>query len=138
MFFDWFRHNHLKANNLVIKMPLKKTVLPCISMACLILQSWGIAYGETPIDLNNYKLDCQVKVEGWNGNLRLSWPINDTETGVLTLDMTGQRPLIQDLAIRKNGGPERENNAQSILSGVDPVWFLTVGERRANDEKAPD
>jgi hypothetical protein len=102
-------------------------------MLVFILQSWGNGYAETPIDLTDYKTDCQVQVEGWNGNLRLTWPITDAETGVLTLDMTGQRPLIQDLAIRKNGG-----DAQSIISDVDPVWFLTVGERRASDEKAPD
>src|SRR3954471_13584912 len=118
-------------------MPFKKTLFACISMLVFLLHSRGNAYAETPIDLNGYKIDCQVQVEGWNGNLRLAWPITDAETGVLTLDMTGHRPLLQDLAIRKNGGLERENIAQSILSNVDPVWFLTVGERRASDEKTP-
>ena len=66
---------------------LRKTL--CISICVLVffLHSWGNSYAETPIDLNGYKVDCQVQVEGWNGNLRLSWPISDAETGVVTLDM---------------------------------------------------
>src|SRR5262249_37228742 len=94
----------------------KKFLFACICMLALFLRSWGIVHAETPIDLSAYQLDCQVKVEGWNGNLRLAWPISDTETGVVTLDMTGQRPLIQELADRKNGG-----EARTIVTGVDPV-----------------
>jgi hypothetical protein len=102
-------------------------------MLAFFLQLRGNAQAGIPIDLNGYQVDCQVKVEGWNGNLRLAWPITDAETGVVTLDMTDQRPLIQEIEVRKNGG-----EVQTIISGVDPVWFLTVGERRAADEKAPD
>lgn len=93
----------------------------------------AITSAETPIDFAAYTPDCAVKVEGWNGNLRLAWPAADKETAVLTLDMTGQRPLIEQLAIRNDG-----QEAEPILTNVDPVWFLTVGERRANDEKSPE
>src|SRR5262249_43914004 len=118
---------------LIDNMHPRKNLCTCICMLASFLQSWGIVHAETPIDLNGYHVDCQVKVEDWNGNLRLAWPISDTETGVVTLDMTGQRPLIQEIAVRKNGG-----EADPVITGVDPVWFLTVGERRAADEKAPD
>src|SRR5205807_3532452 len=37
------------------------------------------------------------------------------------------------LATRKTG-----DEVQPILTAVDPIWFVTVGERRAADEKAPD
>ena len=94
---------------------------------------WGNVFAETPIDLSAYHIDCDVKIEAWNGNLRLAWPTTDGESAVLTLDMTGHNRLIEQMALRKNG-----DEAQTILRGVDPIWFLTVGERRANDEKSPD
>src|SRR4051812_18656123 len=88
---------------------------------------------ETPIDLAAYDIQCEVRLEGWNGHLRLAWPTGQGEDAFVTLDLSGQRPLIESMAIRKPGQP-----AQSIISAVDPVWFLTVGERRAADEKSPD
>jgi len=44
-----------------------------------------------PIDLTDYKNRLPGPGRRLNGNLRLTWPMNDAETGILTLDMTGQR-----------------------------------------------
>ena len=44
------------------------------------------ARAETPIDLGGYDASCAVRVEGWNGNLRLAWPIAEGEEGEATLD----------------------------------------------------
>ncbi len=119
-------------------MPSRKNLCFRISLLALALHACGNAFAETPIDFADYTPDCAVKVEGWNGNLRLAWPTTNqpaanNETAVLTLDMTGQRPLIEQLGIRTEG-----RDTETILSNVDPVWWLTVGERRANDEKSPE
>jgi hypothetical protein len=104
-----------------------------IAIMALLLPSWGTVSAETTIDLSAYKHDCEVRVEAWNGNLRLAWPTGEGETAVVTLDLSGQRPLIEQLGIRKEGSA-----AEPILTSLDPVWFLTVGERRATDEKPPE
>jgi len=88
---------------------------------------------ETPIDLAAYRADCEVRVEAWNSHMRAAWPVGNGEFAEVTLDMSGEKPLIEKMAMRKAGGAEA-----TILGGVDPIWFLTVGERRAADEKAPD
>src|SRR5262245_43615483 len=91
------------------------------------------ATAETPIELAGYRPDCEVKVEGWDGHLRIAWPTGDRELAEVTLDLSGERPLIEKMATRVEG-----NEAATILTGVDPVWFLTFGERRAADEKPPE
>src|SRR5438093_12705834 len=110
-----------------------KTV--CIGILTLagLFGTQPTASADTPIDLSAYDKQCEVRLEGWDGHLRFAWPTGAGEDAVVTLDLSGQRPLIESMAIRKPG-----EAAQSIVSGVDPVWFLTVGERRAADEKAPD
>ncbi len=93
----------------------------------------ALATAETPVDISAYDKACEVRIEGWNSHLKIAWPMENGETGLATLDLTGNRPLIEQLATRKEG-----RDAQSILGAVDPVWFLTVGERRAADEKTPE
>src|SRR5947199_73810 len=110
-------------------MDCQKTVCICI----MLLAANLAVVADTPTDLSAYQKDCEVRLEGWNGHLRLAWPTGAGEDAVVTLDLSGQRPLIESLAIRQPGQP-----AQSIITAVDPVWFVTVGERRAADEKAPD
>jgi hypothetical protein len=109
-------------------------LFPCITVMASLLQTQGNVRAETPIDLSAYQSDCEVRLLAWNGHLRLAWPMGDGETGEVTLDLSGQRPLVESLATKKGAG----SDAQTILGGVEPVWFLTVGERRATDEKAPD
>ena len=111
---------------------LAKTLCICIILAAAPFGDFR-ARAETPIDLSRYDEACEVRVEGWNGHLRIAWPMTDGEMGVVTLDLSGQRPLIEQLATRKDG-----RQALPILGSVDPVWFLTIGERRAADEKPPE
>jgi hypothetical protein len=102
-------------------------------MVAVLVSAGQAAPADTPIDLSGYQQDCEVRLEGWDGHLRLAWPMAEGETGVVTLDLSGERPLVESLATKKTGG-----EAETILSGVDPIWFLTVGERRAADEKPPE
>src|SRR5207244_5508174 len=109
-----------------------KTVCLCRgTLAALPTAPLAVA-ADTRIDLSGYKQDCEVRIEGWNGNLRLAWPTGDREAAEVTLDLSGTRPLLQTMAVRKDGAA-----AETILSALDAAWFLTVGERRAADEKAP-
>src|SRR4051812_10770801 len=110
----------------------QKTVCICIGLLAALFGTRPAA-ADTPIDLSTYQESCEVRVEGWNSHLRLAWPTGAGEDAVVTLDLSGNRPLIASMALRKTGG-----EAETILGSVDPVWFLTVGERRAADEKAPD
>jgi hypothetical protein len=91
---------------------------------------------ETPIDLAGYDPACEVRLEGWNGHLRLSWPTGDGNTAEATLNLNGDAPIIQKLALRAGG----EDNQQSavVLADVDPVWFLTIGSRQAPEGKPAD
>ncbi len=99
----------------------------------LVLTFAHVAGADTPIDLSGYRSDCAVRVEAWNGNLNIAWPMAEGETGKATLDLSGERPLIRQLATRNGAG-----EAGTILTGVEPAWFLTVGERRPAAEKPPD
>lgn len=91
------------------------------------------ALADTPIDLSAYRADGEVKVEGWNGQLRIAWPMEGEERGVVTLDLSGMGPLVKSIATRIG-----DAEAAEILKDVDPQWWLTVGERRPAAEKPPE
>ena len=103
--------------------------------------AWMIAStaaAETPVDLAGYDPACEVRVEGWNGHLRLSWPLDAKERsdrGEITLDLNGTAPIIQRLATRGSGDDEP---SFTILQGVDPAWWLTVGSRQMPADKPAD
>src|SRR5262245_47319556 len=100
--------------------------LRCVMLSlAFVLTTILSSQADTPIDLTGYAKDCQVRVDGWNGNLRIAWPTGQQETAEITLDLSGAAPLISTMAIRKEG-----SDPATVLSAVDPVWWLTVGERR--------
>jgi hypothetical protein len=35
------------------------------------------AAAETPVSLADYDPNCEVRVTGWNGHLRLNWPLSE-------------------------------------------------------------
>ena len=35
---------------------------------------------ETSVDLSGYRPECEVRVEGWNEHLRITWPAGGGET----------------------------------------------------------
>jgi hypothetical protein len=117
-------------------MVVRSTLLPLASLIGAGLVFAALAplplRGETPIDLAAYHADCEVQVTGWNGHLRLAWPMGDGITGEATLDMNGTGPLIEKLATRR-GGENAEPRV--ILSEVNPAWWLTVGSRQVPPDK---
>jgi len=91
------------------------------------------AAAETVIDFAAYRPTCAVEVQGWDSHLRVSWPTGERDTAVVVLDLTGDAPLVQQLATTAGGGAE-----MPILSAVDPAIFLTVGQRRPPADKPPE
>ncbi len=77
------------------------------------------------IDLSAYKPTSGVAVRQDDTRLRIAWPMADGEHGVLLLHLQPDQPLIEELAIARTAdGP-----AVPLLRKVNPVTFLTVGER---------
>jgi hypothetical protein len=56
-------------------------------------------------------------------NLRVSWRMSPTQRGVLVLNPDAGAPLIETLGVETNGA------TRAILSRMNPVVLLTVGER---------
>ena len=94
------------------------------------------ARAETPVDLTGYDADCDVRI-GNHGLLgvTVSWRTPGGQ-GRAWLDPSGDRPVIRYLGIIDR--PRSEKLDTSILADCDPVWFLTVGERRLAPEKPPE
>src|SRR5437763_8084896 len=99
-------------------MDCRKTACTGIGWLAALLAANLAVVADTPTDLSAYQKDCEVRLEGWNGHLRLAWPSGAGEDAVVMLDLSGGKPLIESLAIRKAG-----ETPQSIITGVDPVWF---------------
>src|SRR3970040_832880 len=102
-------------------MSLAYRLFPFAVFSCWACLAAG---ADKPIDLSGYRADCAVRVEAWNGSLKIAWAMAEGETGEAMLDLSGERPLIRQLATRTGTG-----EPAVILTDVEPAWFLTVGER---------
>ena len=103
------------------------------AIALAVLACATIEAQAARVDLAGYRPECGVEVEHRDGRLTLRWPIATGEIGRLTLDLVGDRPLIAEMAIAASP----ESPVRSILANVDPVAFLTVGERRLPKGRPP-
>lgn len=88
------------------------------------------------VDLSGYRDDCQVRIAHQQNRLHIRWPLGDTksgsETGSVTLDLSGAAPLVEQFAIGQGDAP-----ARPIITGVDPALFLTIGTRQMPSGKSP-
>ena len=85
------------------------------------------------VDSSKYSPDCGVNVERQGDLLNVSWPMAPGESGQLILNLSGAAPLIERLAIGDATGSVRP-----LLERLDPVFFLTVGNRRTPPAKPPE
>jgi hypothetical protein len=99
------------------------------------------AAAEVAVDFAGYNKACAVRVTpGREDELGVVWPAGDNATGLLSLDLLASdsetlrkiRPLIRELSIAQG------EKSTPVLAAEDPVWLLTVGERRLAPEKPPE
>ena len=93
-----------------------------------------------PIDLDAYRRDCGVTVKvndrDKTGLIQVEWPVASRERGILELDTRPGKPLLA--GVRLEGANEGGLGWGAILlKGVDPVAFVTVGERNAPPGRPP-
>jgi hypothetical protein len=108
-------------------MPSQVFLRKLLALAAMLLIAVGIrsaAHAEVAIDLSGYDADCEVRVVQADEKLALDWPIDGNERGEVALNLSGNGALIERLATRRAG-----EEAKSILTAVQPRWFLTVGSR---------
>lgn len=83
------------------------------------------ATAEVVVDSAGYREESGVSIRQEETRLRVSWPISESETGVVILQLRPEAPLIEELGI-----VEADDKRTVVLAGkLNPVLFLTVGER---------
>ncbi len=114
-----------------------------MSLDCLASHGRGVvlvllamaspAAAKAELDLSAYQESCEVRVRAAVDRLRIEWPMADDEAGEVTLDLSGQKPLVQRFATRRGA-----TDAGVILGDVDPALFLTIGTREMPPGKPPE
>src|SRR5262245_19518052 len=113
---------------------LRKALLCLFAGMCL--GKWPNLAADSPnvsVDLSRYSPTCGVQVRAQAGRLEVSWPMGPAEKGRVSFSLIPGKPLIETLAIAKDA----TSAAESLLHGVDPVTFLTVGTREAPSGRPP-
>ncbi|MFT3787163.1 MAG: hypothetical protein QM770_13505 [Tepidisphaeraceae bacterium] len=106
-----------------------RTTVGCVRvlwwMGWVLLGLASIGVGATTqVDLSGAKPIDEVRVAQRDGALRITWPIEQSKTGVMDLSLDTDRPLIASLAIGADA-----DHAMTILRDVQPCGVLTVGTR---------
>ena len=81
-----------------------------------------------PIDLSLYRADSGIDVQRQGQRLVLQWNAAADERGRLTLDLTGDRPLIENIALLSHD----DLVVKTLMQDVDPITFVTVGSRQGS------
>src|SRR5690348_14010389 len=85
------------------------------------------------VDLSAYTPTCGVEVKRDGSRLLVSWPLDGREVGRLTLDLRSKQPLIERLSITSGS-----SKLETIVRGIEPLVFLTVGTRQAPPGRPPE
>ena len=102
-----------------------------LGLSILVLAVAMGGCGGVEVDFSRYEPGCEVLVEQDGEHLQITWPMEGGEFGRVVLNLDGDRPLIEQLGI--SVGYEAE--ADVLMAGVDPSFFLTVGTRQMPDGK---
>ena len=78
-----------------------------------------------PIDLAAYRAESGVMIRQDGTRMRLEWPIENRDRGVLVLQLAPEAPLIDSLALARDS----DDSASAVIQQVNPTWNLTVGTR---------
>lgn len=79
------------------------------------------------VDLSGYSADYGVAARVDDGVLHIDWSMAESEFGRVAFDLRPGRPLIQGLRV----GNKPADPGETIIEGVEPVTFITVGTRQA-------
>jgi hypothetical protein len=126
----------------VRRLRLSGFVLGALATIPAFAAAAAAAAGDPAVDLAGYNAGCGVKVivrpppEGTG--LAVEWPLAETgsELGRLALDFGPGKPLFANLAIIP-GEDDPQTAAVTVLEGVDPVTFVTVGTRESPPGRPP-
>jgi hypothetical protein len=83
--------------------------------------------------MSQYSGVCGVEVRTQDDRVSIAWPLGDGEFGRTTLNLNPGQPLIASLGIGQSAAGQED----SLLRGVEPVTFLTVGTREAPAGRPP-
>ncbi|MBI4604347.1 MAG: hypothetical protein HY721_20500 [Planctomycetes bacterium] len=94
------------------------------------------AQAQVPVDTGGYDSTCGVAVRVEGETVAVEWSLSDgveaREAGRVTIDLRAGKPLIESIAVKAgDGAPE------SILEGVSPAVWVTVGSRVAPPGRPP-
>lgn len=84
------------------------------------------------LDLGGFHRDSGLDVIYAEERLTIAWPLTGRDIGHFALDLRPGKPLIASLSVGTQGEIPRP-----LLRGVDPVAFVTVGERRKPGGEPP-
>lgn len=91
----------------------------------IVLFSVPFASAQPTVDLSGYQPASGVAIKQDDTRLRITWPLSDSEHGVLVLQLKPKQPLIEELGV----AAKAEGPATTLLRKTDPVHVLTVGSR---------
>ena len=86
------------------------------------------------VDLSGYSADCGVAARVDDRSLNVAWTMAENEFGRVAFDLRPGRPLIRSFRI----GSKLADPGETIIEGVEPVTFVTVGSRQAPPGRPPE
>jgi hypothetical protein len=98
-----------------------------------LISTTSLAEDRLPVDMASYRPECGVAVRHEGERLSVDWPMEASEHGRLIIDLHADRPFIGMMGIAAGASGE----ATTILAGVDPVFFATVGTRVGTPGRPP-
>ncbi len=93
--------------------------------AALLLLAGQRAAAEVVVDLSGHRAESGVFLSRDGDLLRLTWPMAESEYGVLVLRLRAREPLIEELGIAKTA----DGTSVPLLRKLTPATWLTVGVR---------
>jgi len=113
-----------------------KRFLSLVAILGPVLLAWlssDASAEELHVDITKYNPACGVVVDVQNERITVQWPLEHDETGRLVIDLREGKPLFEGMAIAaRRGEPFR-----TVLTSVDPVTFVVIGERRGTAFRPP-
>lgn len=109
-------------------------ILKALSALALAATAGAPSWAAVPVDLSGFRPERGVRVGHEGERVTVEWPAAEGETGRLVLDLRAGAPLVASLGV---AGPADAKPPAPVLTGVDPVFVLTVGSRRNPPGRPP-